>query len=243
MYRQSAERGGSLTDILYNGICGREIGVFVAHRPNIPSPQPQYTALSIPGRDGSVVHKDGSYDDISIDIVFHFATKPFEWQDTARAMRNWLLCDSDPRLILADDGEWFYKVKLVTISDISRELAAVGKATATFLCEPHKYLVQGTVPRESNLCRYNSWATCHPVYCIQASGACRLTVNGSVDINHTGTIYLDSDLMIAYDTDGKNLNACVSGDYESLWLKPGYNTIIATGFGSIGNIVPNWRAI
>ena len=232
-----------MTDIKYNGICGREIGVFVAHKPDIPVPKPKYSAISIPGRDGSVVHKDGAYEDISIPIEFHFEANGQAWHDREMALQRWLLGEEDPRLFLADEPEWFYKVKLVTLDTVKRSLSTIGKVTVTFLCAPHKYLLRGNLAMNAEQCRYNAWSTCHPVYCLYAGGACRLSVHGGVDINYTGTMYIDSDLMIAYDVNGNNLNASVIGDYENLWFQSGCNGAVMTGNGEILSITPNWRTI
>lgn len=230
-------------DIKYNGICGREIGVFVARRPDIPVPKPQYSAFSIPGRDGAVVHKDGAYEDISIQIDLHFEANGEEWYVREMALQRWLLGEADQRLFFADDPEWFYKVKLVTLSAVRRSVFAIGTVTATFLCAPHKYLLRGNLAMHEDQCRYNEWSTCHPVYCLYAGGLCRLTVHGAVDISYTGTMYIDSDLMIAYDADGNNLNASVTGDYENLWFQSGHNGATMTGNGEILSITPNWRSI
>lgn len=242
-FKTNTERDDNLTDILFNGAQGRDIRVLVAQRPGIPAPKPQYTALEIPGRDGAIVQKTGSYDDMEIQVEFHFATPSHLWHDTATALRRWLLSDGDGRLVFGDDKDWFYKVKLATLDKTSRELATVGKATATFLCDPYKYRTGGDLPHSPELCRYNPYDTCHPIYCISYSGKSYIYVNGkSVTVDYDGTIYLDSDLMIAYGEEGENLNACVTGDYEDLWLYSGRNGL-AGYYNNIQSITPNWRLL
>ena len=48
--------------------------------------------------------------------------------------------------------------------------------------------------------------------------------------------------MIAYQMDGTMENTSVTGDYEDLYLKPGYNEIeITEGFEA--KVIPNWRSL
>ena len=84
---------------------------------------------------------------------------------------------------------------------------------------------------------------CHPIYKISGNGTCILTVNGknmSATVGQNLTI--DTDLMIAYRTDGDINNIAVTGNYEDLWLQEGENTISITS-GYDLSIIPNWRTL
>ena len=55
-------------------------------------------------------------------------------------------------------------------------------------------------------------------------------------------VTIDTELMIAYRMDGTMENTSVTGDYEDLYLKPGYNEIeITEGFEA--KVIPNWRSL
>ena len=233
-------------DIAYNGVCGRELGVFVAHRPDIPAPTPRYTDVVIPGRDGSICHRDGSYADISIKVELHFAARPDLWHPTVEAVRRWLLTQQESeagKLTLGDDSQWYYKVKTVEMGDTERELRRIGKTQVTFLCDPYKYLAGGERRHTYHACKFNPFDTCHPIYCVQVNGTC--LINEAVEVTHTGAIVLDSDLMLAYDYGGTeaNRNACVTGDYTSLWLNHGNTKLGISGAGTLEWVIPNWRAL
>ena len=54
-----------------------------------------------------------------------------------------------------------------------------------------------------------------------------------------GDLMIDTDRMMAYKKDGTVKNTTVSGDYDSLILNPGENTVsITAGFSLM--VIPNW---
>ena len=84
----------------------------------------------------------------------------------------------------------------------------------------------------------------HPLsYIISGEGRCTITVNGkNMTANIGQNLTIDTELMIAYRTDGTTANTAVKGDYEDLYLQPGENQIgITRGFSM--EVIPNWRCI
>ena len=82
-----------------------------------------------------------------------------------------------------------------------------------------------------------------PVYKITGNGGCTLTVNGKAMKATVGqNLTINTELMIAYRTDGTLQNGKVTGDYEDLYLLEGENQIsITKGFDL--KVIPNWRCI
>ena len=73
---------------------------------------------------------------------------------------------------------------------------------------------------------------------------CNLKVNGKImTVQNIGqNVTIDTERMITYRTDGTLANTSVNGDYEDLYLNPGYNEIEVTD-GFDVEIVPNWRCL
>ena len=70
-----------------------------------------------------------------------------------------------------------------------------------------------------------------------------LTVNGNKMTANVGqNLTIDTDLMIAYRTDGTSQNTEVTGEYEDLWLPPGENSVSVTAGFSL-TVIPNWRCL
>lgn len=76
---------------------------------------------------------------------------------------------------------------------------------------------------------------------ISGEGQCVLNVNGNkMTVNTSGTIYIDTDRCVAYRENGDLQNVQVSGDFESLYLMEGSNSItVSDNFKC--EVIPNWR--
>lgn len=225
----------------FNGTTNKEIGLF-ATRPNIPVAEYLSESYTIPGRDGDLISYIGGVSDITIPVVFGFFGKPDKWMDKFRAAKRWLLKE-DGILTLGDDQQFFYRVKKVTFDEGTREVKDIGEFTVNFLCEGYQYFKQGAYDYDIEEVLFNAYDLCKPVYRITGEGMCTLSVNGNNMVANVGqNLTIDSDLMIAYRTDGAIMNTTVTGDYENLWLNTGANAITITdGFDL--KIQPNWRCV
>ncbi|MGL5512435.1 MAG: distal tail protein Dit [Sporomusa sp.] len=230
-------------EIEYNGRTSKSYGFEVMQRPNIPAPVQRYTEVEAPGRDGKLHRFDGDIEDIEIEIMFNYLVEPNDWTKKFRKAKKWLLGDVDNRLSFSDDDSYFYKVKRVSIDQCERVDWRIGRFSAFFTCEGYQYVSEGAIEREYTETIYNAYSLSKPIYKITGEGVCYLTVNGSQMAANVGqNLTIDTDLMIAYRTDGEIMNTSVTGEYKDLFLIEGTNTIsITKGFGM--TITPNWRAI
>ena len=230
--------------IQYNGIKDTDIGVFVVSRPSIPAPEPKVTMWNIAGRDGSLYSSDDFYDDIQIFVELNFMTPINEWAACARQIKQWLLDrKKDRRLYLSDDMSFFYKVKNVSVGEITRSSKRIGNLTPMFTCDPYMYLSTGENDYSIDKVKQNPYMTSHPVYRITGEGMCTLTVNGNEMTANVGqNLTIDTDLMMAYRQDGTVQNTAVTGDYEDLYLLSGDNDIAITSGFDI-SISPKWRTL
>ena len=227
--------------VIYKGKSCTELGILPVRRPSIPSPQLRTEEIEIPGRDGVLIETDDCYGQITIPVEFNFLTSPDSWNDIYRRAKRWIRGTGN--LSFSDDPEFFYKVLYCNITDTERTSRRLGNFTAEFVCEPYSYLYNGQSEKTIAECLYNSNMVCHPIYKISGNGTCILTVNGknmSATVGQNLTI--DTDLMIAYRTDGDINNIAVTGNYEDLWLQEGENTISITS-GYDLSIIPNWRTL
>ena len=229
-------------DIEYAGSTGKEKGIIVTRRPDIPSPVEIVESYRVPGRDGELIAHTGTYEDIEIEISFGFRSPKDQWAERFRQCRKWLLAPGENRLQFSDDPDFFRLVKYIEMDEAERSLKKYGEFSVIFTCSPYQFAYEGEleVPAAD---LYNNYDLSRPIFYIQGEGVCRIAVNGKeVSINVGQNATIDTDLMIAYRNDKTIVNADTSGDYDWLWLRPGLNTITATA-GFLVTLKPRWRSL
>lgn len=228
-------------DVTFNGTSAAELGILVEERPAIPCPEERLVKTEIPGRDGYFITREGVYEDIAIPVSFAFRTAPDMWMDRFRTAKKWL--HGPGELKFRDDSLFYYRVKYITVKDAERQVRRQGRFEAEFVCDPYSYLEEGKKELPVNGTLFNAYDMCCPVYKITGEGMCTLTVNGNMmkaDVGQNLTV--DTELMVAYRTDGGLANTSVAGDYGKIRLVPGENTISVTPGFTLA-VVPNWRCI
>lgn len=227
-------------DVEYNETLASSFGILVKDEISIPSPEKKYQEYKIPGRDGTLIDTDGTYGDIKIKVVFNYYDG--DWGDKYAKAKKWLNGDGSRRLKLTRTGQSFYKVKRIEIGSEQRTNNHAANFDATFVCDPYTYLESG-LDKTSGGSINNPGETSHPIYYITGDGQCTITVNGKTMTATVGqNLTIDTDLMIAYRTDGTTMNTSISGDYEDLYLAPGENSISITS-GFTLKLAPNWRRL
>lgn len=228
-------------DIMYNGDTGVKYGIIPARRPSVPAPEIRATETEIPGMDGVLIENDNTYAPITIPVEFNFLVPADKWMDAYRKAKRWLT--GSGWLILGDDQEYMYKVYYCKITDTERTSRRLGNFTAEFTCYPYTFISSGQREYEIRDVGYNPYMISHPIYIITGSGACTLTVNGkSMKGTINQGITIDTDRMIAYNSQIVNQSNLLSGNYEDLYLLEGDNTIsVSSGFSV--KIIPNWRVL
>lgn len=232
----NGEKSG-LFNVSFNGKSCLDVGLLVKTRPNIPAPEPIYDPIVIPGRDGVLMPGDIRYDPLIIDVEFNFMTPAANlWADAYRRARKWL--HGPGNLQMSDDEDFFYKVYMVSIIDSERTSKRIGEFTASFYCDPWQYYNAGAKEYAAEDAKINPGAVSHPIYHVIASGDFTLTVNGS-KFSGNGETYIDTDLMLAYNSNKEVVNSQTIGDFDSLYLQEGTNNFSISG-GEL-YITPRWR--
>lgn len=232
--------------LYFNGKSNMDLGASITSRPKIPAPKKEYDEYKVIGKSGKVYRDKGTYEDISIQVQFNYMSESdIQWQQDFRQIKKWLTQIEDNKLSFSDDTDYFYKVKTVTLSDCERKLKRKGIFTATFICDPYMYYIEGQKQRfEKPTSKeiYNDFCEAHPVYEIGGSGTCVFNINGKkIYIHSPGNVRIDTERMICILADGTIDNAVMQGKYEDMFLKEGKNTISTNGYAYY--ITPNWRNV
>ena len=227
-------------NFIYNNKSSADFPAFVVNRPNIPTASENIKTYKVPGRNGALTVKEGTYPDITISIDLTYVADADKFAKVFRELKAWLLGTVDNKLIFSDDADFFYSVKYVTISENKRTKRYIGKFTVKFTCEPHQYALSGNEFIDIAEATTNPYDLCHPIYKIVGEGVCALTVNGNVfTVNVGQNALIDTDKMVTAREDGTLQNTISTGEYEGLYLMPGNNTITATD-GFTVTVKPRW---
>lgn len=229
--------------VIYNGKMNTEFDVSVQYRPNIPEPAREYEIIKVEGRDGQLYEDKGTYEDIVIEVAFNFKEEPEDWNEKLREIKRWLYGEGDKHLIMSDDMDYFYNVKMVHIGDTERKIKRIGRFTAEFTCEPYAYIKTGLHVMELERILINQWQQAEPIYYIYGTGEARLTINGNtIRATVDRQLTIDTKLGLCFTAEGEIKNTAIYGDYEDMKLKEGENTFwLNENFEVL--IQPNWRCI
>lgn len=231
-----------ITDFEFAGSTALNEGLYISDDISIPTPEERVTEYTIPGRDGTLTYKEGTYEDISITVELMYIERPDDVRERFRDIKRWLLGGGDS-LKFSHQPDTHYKVKRVSIDENTRESLIKGDFSVTFLCEPFQYFDEGDTAVPLSTTIYNDGELSHPKYEITGEGVCKLTVNGNTaTINVSGTVTVDTEKMITYRTLSSLTNTAMSGDYSDLFLQKGENTLSATS-GFDVQITPRWRSL
>jgi phage-related protein len=238
--------------LIFDGVDSESLNTIIQARPSIEAPLRKVDFKSTYGVDGNVPYDEGAYDNTSLELAMLIDGKDV----VADRQKLYNVFDSQgiyKDLIPYFDPDKIYRVMLSDKINFenSRIYGTKQVFSAKFTVKPYKYLVvndpvtiagkYGTITNPTN---YIS----QPIITINATGPVTLTVNGK-DFNIknvTDTMTLSSEREIAYQeyVTGvlTSMNSQIaSRDYPL--LKPGVNTISATGNVTLITIEPRWRSL
>lgn len=225
-------------DLKFNGKTGKENLVLVVSRPFIPTSELICDEYVVPGMDGVVTSAVERYEMRDITVDLNFMVKDAEkFEDRYRMIKSWLKGGGE--LSFSDDVDWFYRVQRVTLSDFERESKRIGRFTAYFRSDPYMYLYHGQEEKDIATASYNPYETCKPIYHVSSLSDWSFTVNGFTFSGH-GQTYIDTEKMIAYTPARQIVNSSTVGDFESLYLHTGQNTITTS---YTVTVIPRWRCL
>ena len=210
--------------ITLNGVKSTDVkGLMIQSLPPVRKPGKRTSIETIDGRDGDIVTvlgyeaydkelKIGLFGDFDIDAVIDFF-------------------DSEGEVVFSNEKGKFYRYQIIEGIDFER-LLRFREATVTFHVQPFKYSdvdKEVTYHPASNFIQiYNSGNKfSKPVYIITGTGTVKIK---DVTINFSGFSEITIDTENLEAKNGSTLlNRYVSGDYDSLYLDTGMNTLTWTG--------------
>lgn len=230
----------------YNGQRSDTLGIFVSGKGAYDAAEFDYTAQSVPGRNGDILLSNGKYKNIT---VTYPAFVPNDFENRAQAVRNWMRsANTYARLQDNYDKDHFrlgLGKSLLTFTPGFLNRGA--NFQIQFDCKPQRFLVHGenelTVTSGMNVLN-DTLFTARPLIIITnptASATITFTHSDGVDVMtatgaYTGTMTIDCETMNIY-SGSTNLNSKFSGDFPV--LRPGVTAVTFSGITAF-KIVPRW---
>ena len=221
-----------------------DFGLRVEKLPKIGSPKRRVTAITVPGRSGSLHIDEGVYDSYQQPYECYFHGKE-PTAEVTHAIRKWLMSDGTPRKLTDEyDPKHYHMATYTGPLDVANILNRYGRCTITFDVDPRAYLVSGNEPirftapdRLHNLTGYPA----QPLIRVEYSGEGELHIGAyTVKLYDTaaGELTIDCEAMDAYRGD-ENMNRLIScGEFPV--LEAGSNAISWTGGITAVEITPRW---
>lgn len=231
----------------------KDFGAYVIRRPAVPAPELRGDWVTISGRDGSFLDTDWTYENIEIDIELNFIRQSADqYAARFRELKNWLIpVEPDSILYFSDDVDMAYMVKAASMPEIERVARRGGRATASFICDPYTYYMNGLSEMTLSAARNNPGSViAWPIFIVEAtgSGTVNLMVNGETFAFPvtSGRNELDTERGIAVNASGIVVNGQTTGDLSQLFLSPGTNSISSSGSSGLtytAKAIPRWRTL
>lgn len=156
-----------------------EVGIRLQGALEIAAPEPNMTAVTVPGRNGDLHYYDGSYKNRSASVGA-YVYRPEDVKDAFGEIHEWLFGAFGYRRIETDDdSEHFMLGRIQNGADVAARLNRLAPFRLQFDCKPQRFLIYGedAVSIDGNTFFYNPTIyTAQPIYKIFGAGDGKLTV-------------------------------------------------------------------
>ena len=219
--------------IIINGVSSTtKAGLLITELPPITKPPQGVLEEVIDGRDGDIITELGysAYDKpLKIGLAGSYDVDAIIEYFNQKGV-----------IIFSNEADKYYNFAIYEQIDFER-LLRYKTASINIHVQPYKYKVGetpitptiGTSPNSVTVTNAGNIYS-KPLIKIVGAGAIALSINGTelldIELDELGeTIFIDSETMNAYGTDGAFMNRQVEGNYDNIKLNKGVNTVTVTG--------------
>lgn len=226
-----------------DGMDALSVGIHLQNPIVFSAPVPIVTAESIPGRNGSLIFDDGTFENRT-GTAECFVLLYGNVERAIRAANKFLLSKRGyRRLETTDDPDHYWLAMVKNGAQIEQRLRTLAPFEIEFDCKPQRFTKSGLAAvtlTESGVLSNQHGFTALPLISVYGSGAGALHVAGkTVEILALdGALHLDSETQNAYNSDG-NQNSTINAP-EFPVLVDGENPISWTGGIERVEIIPRW---
>ena len=243
--------------IVYGGASSTDYGMVIGGAAVFDKPVKRADVFNVPGRNGSILFQDGSYDDVirSYEVWIAEDEQPESGggvtgtlAERVNAITAWLYSKSGyTRLEDNFEPDTFRLAYYSGGNEFTNELTQYGKSTLTFTCRPERFYKNAetaiTISNGDTLTNPTLF-TSKPLIYIKAAGTVTLSINGvSIVATVADYLYIDCETMNAYRLTSENKNDKISGAFPV--IVPGSNAVGISVTGTLDKVtvVPRYFTI
>lgn len=219
--------------ITINGVSSTtKAGLIISELPPIVKAPKRVLQEAVDGRDG----------DIITDLGYGAYDKPLKIGLSGSYDVDSIIqyFNQEGVIIFSNEPDKYYRFNIYEQIDFNR-LLRFKTADVNIHVQPFKYKVNespvnATIGISPNSVTVTNAGNIYskPLIKIVGAGAVALSINGTellnIDLDELGeTIFIDSETLNAYDTNGDFMNRQVVGNYDNIKLNTGANTVTVTG--------------
>jgi predicted phage tail component-like protein len=221
----------------------KDFGIYMEKRPNLPSPKRRVSYIDVPGRDSSLRHDEGTYEDMALSVECSFKGDIYS---KISSIKSWLLGAGETDLVFSYQPDRKYIAQVVNSIDFEVVLRITSHFVIVFNCQPFQYAAENTpvnITQNATLVNPGT-VSAFPTVKVNGTGAGSVTVNGKI-VSFSSIdqhVILNSEIQETYKDVGTELinkNATKTGDYPV--LLQGENVISFSGEITSLEVTPNWR--
>lgn len=206
-----------------------DFGIYIEKMPAIPSPERRVSFIPMPGRSGSLLYDEKSYEDITLSVSCGVIGNVM---DKISRIKAWLFESGESDLIFSFSPDRKYIAQVVNRIDFEIALSKISTFQILFHCQPFCYAVANPtltiIKSGTNLVNSGSVAS-EPIITVVGSGSVTLQI-GEQKISLKDvpqTLILNSVLQEVYDENFQNKNSLMEGAFPLLFS--GENKVSWTG--------------
>ena len=232
--------------IVFGGEASWDYGMVITEAPAFDRAVRKCEAVSVPGRNGSILFQQDAYEDVPRTYKVCLAPDIKNLNETIDWFLAWLNSKSGyQRLEDNFEPEVFRLAYYNGGTEFSNEMMQYGEANITFVCRAERFYKTGeaekTVSNGTKMWNPTRYAS-KPLIHIEGSGTFSVSISGkTITATVTDYVNIDCEAMNAYRLPVENMNGNISGEFPN--ILPGENTIGITGAPTKVTVVPRYYTI
>ena len=215
-----------------------DYGVYFDYSEGFKTPEREYNAYSVIGRNGDLLISKERYKNNHIELECYIESNFV--QNYANLINYLHTLDGYCRLEVSNEPDVYMMACLEGEIEPKAYNNDFGEFTLKFNCKPQKYLKSGeiAIPITTNTLYNSTSQIAKPL--IEVAGTGTINFNSSILVlaNNTSTTFIDCEIQDCYEgIINRNPDLTITGAFPVLAI--GENSISATGFSSV-KLYPRW---
>lgn len=231
--------------IVFNNRSSKDYDIQVEKMPDYETPEKDYDAIHVPGKNGDVLIDKGSYKNVPRTYQVSVCSSVKDFTSMATGISEWLQSASGYARLEDSYEPEYYRLATYQNSGVVENLfGSAGRITIAFNCKPQRFLKSGEQKIEftnnGTILNYTKFKAL-PIITVHGTGSGTIRIGDYTVLISSIDSYLiiNSEIQDAYcGTINKNSTVTLNNGFPK--LNPGINEISFSGNITSVEVVPKW---